>query len=825
MASVAPLLEPCQDAIAAHLDTLFAPCREEYPGGLIELRYGHDRKLDHWAYFNTRADGIAEASAFAAMRNREGNNVYVGVNPRKGSTDTKRAASERDVEISFWHFADLDDADAVRNVSARMQALLPSFSVTTGTTPHRRPHLYWRLSEPVGNLPEWSKRQRGIAQCLRGDSVIDPPRIMRVAGTVNYPPQHKVARGYRMELTTLRLDYADEREPVTPEQIAAAYPFNPALARPAQLSTAPGDRQQTQTSALLDACRRDDQWHNNMVRLTAHLASKGRTTPEILALAEHITLSGYTVADTRQEMQAALDGARSKWDIAEPDDPLVEHIDPETGEVLEIGLPDPVDLWARYEPAKLPAGLLPPVIEDYAASQAEMMGVDPGGVAMAALAVCSAAITDRICVQVKEYDPTWRESARLWVALIGPPSAKKTPIMGAAARPLNKIDSVLFQQYVVQMEAYEDDLAAKKSERLGISKPLQKRLRIGDATVEAAQEVLKGSPDGVLSIQDELSGWFGAMDKYGGAKGSAGDRAFWLQAFNGGQYALNRVARGAALIPNLSISVLGGIQPEPLRRLVGDSVDDGLVQRLIPVPLHRAGVGIDAPRSGEMERYDQLVADLWGMRPHNDEPMRFSPEAQDIRRDLEQRHHDMMSAELISPKMASHFGKYDGIFARMCVLWHCIGSQGMASPPSVISASTAALVANFLHTFIVPNAIAFYVGMLGLADDHETLVDLAAYIVANRLETVNSRVIQRAGRNLRAQTAEECRTLCEKLESMGWLIETDPGQRSNVPRWRVNPIVHTRFAEHSVKEQARKEKAKEAIREALALSAKGSDDE
>ena len=825
MASVAPLLEPSLDTIAAHLDVLFATAREEYPSGLIELRYGHDRKLDHSAYFNTRADGLKEAASFAANRNREGNNVYVGVNPRKGSTDTKRAASERDVEIAFWHFADLDDAGAVNAASARLNKLLPTFSVTTGTVPHRRPHLYWRLAEPVGNLAEWSKRQRGIAQSLQGDSVIDPPRIMRLAGTVNYPPQHKVARGYRMEVSTLRLDFADEREAVTPEQIEGAYPFDVAKARASVPGHVEGERRITQTGALLDACRNGDQWHNNMVRLTAHLASKGRTTPEILALAEHITLPGYTVDDTRAEMLAALNGARTKWDIAEPEDPLVEHIDPETGEVLEVGLPDPVDLWARYEPAKLPSGLLPPVIESYAASQAEMMGVDPGGVAMAALAVCSAAITDRICVQVKEHDPTWRESARLWVALIGPPSAKKTPIMGAAARPLNKIDSELFRQYLTHMEAYEEDQAAKKSERQGISKPLQKRLRIGDATVEAAQEVLKGSPDGVLSIQDELSGWFGAMDKYGGAKGSSGDRAFWLQAFNGGQYALNRVARGAALIPNLSISVLGGIQPEPLRRLVGDSVDDGLVQRLIPVPLHRAGVGIDAPRSGEMEAYDELVAAMWALRPYADEPMRFSPEAQDIRRDLEQRHHDMMSAELISPKMASHFGKYDGIFARLCVLWHCIGAEGMASPLSVIPASTAALVANFLHTFIVPNAIAFYVGMLGLADDHETLVDLAAYIVANRLETVNSRVIQRAGRNLRAQTADECRTLCEKLESMGWLIETDPGQRSNTPRWRVNPIVHTRFAERSVKEQARKEKAKEAIREALALSVKGANDE
>jgi hypothetical protein len=34
---------------------LFAPARAVYPGGLFELRFEHERRLDRWAYFNTRA--------------------------------------------------------------------------------------------------------------------------------------------------------------------------------------------------------------------------------------------------------------------------------------------------------------------------------------------------------------------------------------------------------------------------------------------------------------------------------------------------------------------------------------------------------------------------------------------------------------------------------------------------------------------------------------------------------------------------------------------------------------------------------------------------
>jgi hypothetical protein len=63
--------------------------------------------------------------------------------------------------------------------------------------------------------------------------------------------------------------------------------------------------------------------------------------------------------------------------------------------------------------------------------------------------------------------------------------------------------------------------------------------------------LLKDSPNGVLSKRDELSGFFGAMDKYAAGRGAAADRAFWLTAFNGGEYVSDRIGRGSCYIPNL----------------------------------------------------------------------------------------------------------------------------------------------------------------------------------------------------------------------------------------------------------------------------------
>ena len=95
-----------------------------------------------------------------------------------------------------------------------------------------------------------------------------------------------------------------------------------------------------------------------------------------------------------------------------------------------------------------------------------------------------------------------------------------------------------------------------------------------DVTIEATQDILQDSPAGILYYSDELSGWFGSMDKYSGVRGSAKDRAFWLESYNGGSYTVDRIQRGTVFVEHLSVSMLGGIQPETICRIAGDSVDD-----------------------------------------------------------------------------------------------------------------------------------------------------------------------------------------------------------------------------------------------------------
>lgn len=554
----------------------------------------------------------------------------------------------------------------------------------------------------------------------------------------------------------------------------------------------------------------------------AFQTARNRLLSAALSMPSHNPRDPWTAEGLSAKIDRALrDGMAEPKKVPERMNfaPQPRH-DPDTGEIIE-GAPsaspatdwdEPVDLWANYGAPELPQGLLPSAIEMFARSHGETMGVDPAGLAMACLAVCAAAITDDIQLQVKQHDPSWRECARLWVGLVGAPSMKKSPLLSAASRPLKRSDGNLMRAYMEKRQAY-DALPAK--ERKEAERPRQERRIIADTTVEAAQEVLRDSPRGVLSLQDELSGWFGQMDKYAPGKGSQADRAFWLQAYNGGSYSLNRVGRGASYIPNCSICLLGGIQPEPIRALAGDTNDDGLIQRLVPVVLRPGKVGRDVPSDGTLRDYDALIERLELLRSEGG-PLMFDESARAIRERLEGEHLELScSLEGVSPKMAAHFGKHDGLFARLCVLWHCIEHGRGGLVPKTISGVTAGRVEQFMVRFIRPSAVAFYAGLLGMSAGHEQLRDLAAWIVATGAEEVRARDVQRAGQAFKHVTADEVRLICEKLEAFGWGRWGEPGPNSNRKPFLVNPRVHVMFAERGKAEAERRAKALQCIRETV----------
>ena len=272
-----------------------------------------------------------EAIEHAVKINAAKQNVYMCINPIDGLKAAEigggKAAKDADIAAAFFCFADADTDGAMSNI---LNFAGPKFtmSIKTGTTPFMRGHAYWRLEEPVFNLQAWRDAQKAIAGVLNTDPmVVNPSRIMRVAGTVSWPNADKQAKGYVPELVTMRTTFKDDRDPVPFERIMRAFPASAVRTNTVQADAQPyanGIQIDVGRQAMDRALAQHDimsgnNWHHNVVRLVASYVSKGLTDAEIHAITDNFTLSGYTVDDTRHEVQKAIEGARGKGFAPTPD--------------------------------------------------------------------------------------------------------------------------------------------------------------------------------------------------------------------------------------------------------------------------------------------------------------------------------------------------------------------------------------------------------------------------------------------------------------------------------------------------------------------------
>src|SRR5262249_56811753 len=82
--------------------------------------------------------------------------------------------------------------------------------------------------------------------------------------------------------------------------------------------------------------------------------------------------------------------------------------------------------------------------------------------------------------------------------------------------------------------------------------------------------------------------------------------------------------------------------------------------------------------------------------------LRVDNVAQEIRNELERKHIDLQCYEAVNKKLSAHIGKYDGIFLRLCVIFHCIEHSARQLPID-LTADTTERVAKFRHEFLLPH--------------------------------------------------------------------------------------------------------------------------
>jgi hypothetical protein len=468
-----------------------------------------------------------------------------------------------------------------------------------------------------------------------------------------------------------------------------------------------------------------------------------------------------------------------------------EHFEPGHSNGKAAPLFDP---WERYIVPEFPLHILPETVQRYVKSQSVLIGCDPAALAMAALTAFSGALDHRFAVKMMR-NGEWWEHPRLWTLLVGDPSRKKTPIINEATRPLELYQNVLRCDYETRLRDYEAAKAGNKN--TDVTKPdLPARYVIFDTTIEKLGEILSRSEHGLLVKRDEFSGWIGSMEKYTNSRGSSADRGFWLQAFDGGPYSVDRIGRGETHIRNLSVSLIGGIQPAKLAELRG-LTSDGLLQRFLPVMMRASTFAKDRESGADQENYRQLVRKL--IRAPN---QRFflTDRALTIMTILRERLDKLEQAASGSADgLQAFIGKLPGIAGRLAVILHMVANPEKA--PREIGATTVAHVSTLMRKFILPHAMEFYRSGEELTGG-ERLRKIASWILTSQRDVVASRDFIRQVGCLRGISVFDLNACLSPLVAGGWLEPKAKGPENR--EWSVTPKVAIDFERRRLHEEERK---------------------
>jgi hypothetical protein len=458
------------------------------------------------------------------------------------------------------------------------------------------------------------------------------------------------------------------------------------------------------------------------------------------------------------------------------------------------------DPWAQYAVPEFPFHVLPPVAQDFVDAQATVIGCDPSAMAMAMLTAVSGALDHRCAVKMLR-NGNWWEHPRLWVLLVSDPSCKKTPIINTATRPLEHHQNTLRLDYEARLRDYEAAKEKEDDEEKKAEKPeLPARFVVWDTTVEKLGEILSRSEHGLLVKRDEFSGWIGQMEKYAAtSRGAGADRGFWLQAYDGGPYTIDRIGRGETYIRNLSVSLLGGIQPARLAELHG-LTSDGLLQRFIPVMMAPSKLARDEPCDDE--GYSRLIYGLISTRARcfvfNDAAL---VEMNELRSHLHQ-------LEQASGGMATGFqafiGKLAGLSGALAIILH-VAEDPKKNVDRDIELLTAMNVRSIVRDFVIPHALEFYRTAEGLTNG-DRLKKLASWLLTSGRDRLVASDLTTNVADLRGLTLFDLNQRVSPLVAAGWLAPAEPALGPANRAWNVNPVLATQFAERTRLEAQRKAK-------------------
>ncbi len=341
--------------------------------------------------------------------------------------------------------------------------------------------------------------------------------------------------------------------------------------------------------------------------------------------------------------------------------------------------------------------------------------------AVTVIIVIASLIGGRMVMQPKAKDSGWKVPLTLWGCLIGPPSAKKSPIAKEIIKLLHQIKrehfDPIYEQELVEYRAKKDlyELTAKSARREAEKKintpdlsdaqnlndaqeilrsihdqqltpPQERQLVVNDATMEKMVEILSHHPMGTLLFRDELSGWLARMEQHDCAQ----ERSFYLECFEGlgNTYTQARISADERKAENTLLSLMGTIQPDKLKQLLVNRAkgkgNDGLFERIqLAIYPDFGGKYTDIAPDKEAEQHIYAFLYSLSQLESTQEPQiyRFDDEAQREFTTWACAWHDKVQQS--PPDLQAVFGKWEALVAKLSLLFHLASGESDTVPSAV----------------------------------------------------------------------------------------------------------------------------------------------
>src|SRR6516225_4416559 len=321
------------------------------------------------------------------------------------------------------------------------------------------------------------------------------------------------------------------------------------------------------------------------------------------------------------------------------------------------------------------------------------------------------------------------------------------------------------------------------------------RLCVSDSTIERLAVLLQARPHGMLVIRDELAGLFLNLSRYSGGT----DKEFWLEAWNGKPYKVERMNRPPVEVEHLLVGVTGGFQPDKLARSF-DGDADGLYARVLfawPAeapyrPLTDTIEEVEPEFENALNRLIELPEFVEGKLITRD--ARLTPDAvtvfEQYRQLVHQKKNGLDGREREWwVKTPAHVLRLAGTLAYLD--W-AMESVSTATPaPITIEAGVLAAAVRLVVDYFWPHARAA-LRQIGLTERHAKARRVLRWLRAEHRPD-DEVSLQDIRRNALGQSldAEATTKLIDTLVRAGWLRQAPPVKTGGHPlyRWLINPVL------------------------------------